>query len=208
MWVEAWSLKDEEEKKKALSNKELKKYNDKQKDIKKSKDKIDLEEKKENKKELSDIVELVEKWIISEETAKDIAEWNDIDDETIKEIFEKIEELEDIKDVDNILPKELRITTDEYFKAVNDDIFRVQTLTKLDSALTLIANKITPDSSMWLNLFSGFLTVLDKNLIKVQENTIDVKDSLEEINNKKFWKKEDNRSFWQKIIDFLKEFIK
>jgi len=61
---------------------------------------------------------------------------------------------------------------------------------------------------MGLNLFSGFLTVLDKNLIKVQEHTIDVKDSLEEIDEKKFGKKEDERSLWQKIIDFLKEFFK
>jgi len=31
-----------------------------------------------------------------------------------------------------------------------------------------------------LNLFSGFLTILDKNLKIVQENTIDIKDNLKE----------------------------
>jgi hypothetical protein len=48
------------------------------------------------------------------------------------------------------------------------------------------------------------LTVLDKNLIKVQEHTIDVKDSLKEIDEKKFGKN-DKRSILQKIIDFFKE---
>jgi hypothetical protein len=91
---------------------------------------------------------------------------------------------------------------------LNDDIFRVQLLTKLDSSLTLLANKINPDSAMWLNLFSWFLTVLDKNLIIVQENTIDIKENLKEVDEKKYWKKEDKRSLWQKIKDFLKNLIK
>jgi hypothetical protein len=61
---------------------------------------------------------------------------------------------------------------------------------------------------MWLNLFSGFLTILDKNLIIVQENTIDIKNNLKKIDEKKFWKKEDNRSLLEKIIDFFKEITK
>jgi hypothetical protein len=61
---------------------------------------------------------------------------------------------------------------------------------------------------MWLNLFSGFLTVLDKNLIIVQENTIDIKENLKEVDEKKFWKKEDKRTVWQKIVDFIKEIFK
>ena len=56
-----------------------------------------------------------------------------------------------------------------------------------------------------MNLFSGFLSILDKNLILIQENTIDIKESLKEIDKKKFPKKEDKRTFWQKIIDFIKE---
>lgn len=113
--------------------------------------------------------------------------------------------MEEIKNIDNYLPFELRITKDDYSRALSDDLFRVQTLTKLDSALTLLANKINPDSAMWLNLFSWFLTVLDKNLIVVQENTIDVKDNLKEFDEKKFWKKIDNRSFLEKILNYIKK---
>jgi hypothetical protein len=39
---------------------------------------------------------------------------------------------------------------------------------------------------------------LDKNLINIQESYIDVKDSLEKIDKK------DNKSFWEKIIEFFK----
>ncbi len=115
--------------------------------------------------------------------------------------------MEDMKDVDKYIPKDLRISKDEYMKAVHDDIFRVQMLTKIDSSLTLIANQINPDGMLWLNIFSWFLAVLDKNLIKVQENTIDVKYSLKDIDEKK-WLYKDKRSFFQKIIDFIKEIFK
>jgi hypothetical protein len=56
--------------------------------------------------------------------------------------------MEEIKDIDQYIPDELRISKEDYSKALTDDIFRVQTITKLDSALTLIANKINPDSAM------------------------------------------------------------
>jgi len=124
--------------------------------------------------------------VITKETAEKIIDKEDIGDDTVKEIFEKIDKMEDIKDIDNYLPQELRISKKDYSRALIDDIFRVQIITKLDSALALLANKITPDSSTGLNLFSGYLTVLDKNLVIVQENTIDIKDSLEEVDENKF----------------------
>jgi len=130
--------------------------------------------------------ELIESGIITKDIAEKVVNNQDIDEDIIKEIFEKIDKMEEIKDIDKYIPNELRISKEDYSKSLTDDIFRVQTLTKLDTALTLIANKINPDSAMGLNLFSGFLTVLDKNLILVQENTIDVKDNLKEIDEKKF----------------------
>jgi hypothetical protein len=62
--------------------------------------------------------------------------------------------MEDLKDVDKYLPAELRITKEDYSKAMTDDIFRVQTMTKLDTALTIIGQQIVPDSSAGVNLFS------------------------------------------------------
>jgi hypothetical protein len=72
----------------------------------------------------------------------------DIDENIIKEIFDKIDELDEVKDINKYIPEELRISKEDYLKALTDDIFRVQIITKLDSSLTLIANKINPDSTM------------------------------------------------------------
>jgi len=202
MSIENWSLNEADKNKKELSEKQIKEWLKKQAEFKKTKEKIAVEIEVED--DIFHLKELIEKWIITHETAKKIVDWEHIDDDSVKEIFEKIDELEDVKDIDKYIPKELRVTHDEYSRALHDDIFRAQTITKLDSALTLIARQINPDSAMWLNLFSGFLTVLDKNLIKVQENTIDVKDSLKEIDEKKTPTK-DSRNIWAKIKDFLKE---
>lgn len=206
MGIEAWILKESENKKKLLSEKEISENNKKTLDHKKVKEKISVEI--ESEESLMNLKDLVEKWIITKETAEKVIEWVDIWKDIIKEIFEKIDQMEGIKDISQYIPDELRITKEDYSKALTDDIFRVQTITKLDSALVILSNKINPDSAMWLNLFSGFLTVLDKNLILVQENTIDVKDSLKEVDEKKFWKKEDKRSFIEKTIDFIKEVTK
>lgn len=202
MDIEKWALKETEKNKKELSEKEVKDWLKKQVEFKKVKEKISVEIKAED--DIFHLKELIEKGIISHETAKKIVKWEEIDDDLVKEIFEKIEEMEDIKDIDKYIPRELRVTHDEYSKALHDDIFRVQIITKLNSALTLISRQVNPDSAMGLNLFSWFLTILDKNLIKVQEHTIDVKESLTKINEKKFGKN-DKRSLLQKIIDFFKE---
>lgn len=203
MSIEAWKLKEQENKKKKLSEKEVTENSKKIIEHQKVKEHISVEiEAEEN---LTNLKDLVEKWIITKEVAEKVINKEGISEDIIKEIFEKIDQIDEIKNIDQYIPAELRITKEDYSKALNNDIFRVQIITKLDSALALLSNKINPDSAMGLNLFSGFLTVLDKNLILVQENTIDVKESLKEIDEKKFWKKNDNRNLWQKIKDFLKE---
>lgn len=203
MWIESGALNEQEKKKKELSEKELKNNELKNIEHQKVKEKISVSiEAEEN---LLDLKELIEKWIITKDVAEKIIDWQDIWEDTIKEIFEKIDQMDEIKDINKYIPDELRVTKEDYSKALTDDIFRVQLLTRLDSSLTLLANKINPDSAMGLNLFSGFLTVLDKNLIIVQENTIDIKENLKEIDEKKFWIKKDTISLWKKIIYFIKE---
>jgi len=206
MWIESGALNEEEKKKNKLSEKEIQDNLLKTLEHQKVKEKISVEIQAEE--DLANLKELVEKGIITKDIAEQIIDWEDIGEEAIKEIFEKIDQIDEIKDIDKYIPEELRVTKEDYSKALSDDIFRVQLITRLDSSLTLLANKINPDSAMWLNLFSGFLTVLDKNLIIVQENTIDIKENLKEVDEKKFWKKEDKRTVWQKIVDFIKEIFK
>lgn len=206
MSIEKSFLNEEEKKKNKLSEKQKKEALKKQATFKKTKEKIGVEVETED--EIFHLKELVEKWVISKEIADKVINWKDIDNNVIKDIFEKLDQIEETKDIDKYLPKELRVTHEDYTKALHDDIFRVKTITKLDSALILLAKQVNPDSIVWLNLFSWFLAVLDKNLIQIQENTIDVKDSLVEIDEKKFWKIKDNRTFWQKIKDFFKDLNK
>jgi hypothetical protein len=202
MPIEAGKLKEEENKKKKLTEKENKENNKKILEHKKTKEKISVEiEADEN---LDSLKNLIQKWIITEKTAEKIIAWENIDEKIVTQIFEQIGKIEAIKDVDKYLPKELRITKEEYSKALHDDIFRTKTITKLDSALTLLSHQVNPDTAMWLNLFSGFLTILDKNLILIQEHNIDIKNNLKTIEKAKNPPPK-NLSLWEKVIKTLKE---
>jgi len=55
--------------------------------------------------------------------------------------------VEELKDIDKYLPASLRITKEDYHTALHDDIFRVQTITKLETALTLLSQQINPDTA-------------------------------------------------------------
>lgn len=204
MSIEAWKLKDKEQKDSIINQEEnQKKQLKKALEHKKVKEKISVEI--ESEKQILNLKELVDKWVISNETKEKIDNWIDIWEDVVNFIFEKIDEIENVNEIDKYLPKELRISHDEYIRALHDDIFRVQTITKLNSALTLLYNQINPNSVTWLSIFSWYLLVLDKNLIKIQENTIDIKYNLKKIDDEKFWNINKKISFWRKIINFLKE---
>jgi hypothetical protein len=59
---------------------------------------------------------------------------------------------------------------------------------------------------MWLNLFTWYLAILDKNLVQIQENTIDVKDCLQKVEDKKHPPKK--LSFLEKIKEFFRGITK
>ena len=151
-----------------------------------------IDTKEETLEKLDFLKKLVSKKIISKETAEKLKDWKSINEKEIIKMFNKIDEIEDIKNVDKYFSKQYRITKEQYLKALENWVYRVQTITKLDIALIILSEQINSDSSFWLNLFSGFLIVLDKNLILLQENNIDIKTSLEEI-----WKdnKENDKVF-------------
>ena len=204
MGFEAWAYNEQEKKKKELDEKENSEFQQKQVEHKKMKEYIETEtETEENLHKLHD---LVEEGVLTKEQAEHIADGEELTQDDVQEIFDKIDEMEDLKDVDKYLPTELRITKDDYSKAMTDDIFRVQTLTKLDTVLTIIWQQIVPDSSAWVNLFSWLLTMLDKNLVLLQENTIDVKQNLNEIHDKKFPKPK--LSLWTTFVNFIRELFK
>ena len=201
MKIEAWVYNEQEKKNKKLDEEKIIEEHKKIVKHETIKEYVKTEIDTENK--LHNLHELVDKWVLSQEDVEDIIAWEDLDEDTIKEIFDKIDELEEVKDIDKYLPVDLRITKEDYHRALHDDIFRTQTITKLHTALTLLSQQINPDTAWWINLFSWFLTVLDKNLVKIQEHTIDIKDSLIEVEEKKYPKEQ--MSLYERIKQFLNE---
>ena len=205
MNIEAWNIKEEENKKKKLSDKEKTFQQKNNLDFKKNREKSEKSEQTE--KNLNNLKDLLDKWTLDSSTTKlieDVTSSEEISQEQIQEIFIMIDEIENNEKIDKYLPEESRITKDEYKKALTDDVFRTKIITKLSTALTILAQHVNPSSWMWVNLFTWFLAVLDKNLIIIQENHVDIKNSLEEVENKRNPQLIE-LSFYNKIKIFIKE---
>ncbi len=207
MNIEAWKLQEQEKLKKKLSEKEKTFEKKRNLDLQHKQEKLQKSEQVEDN--LNSLKDLLEDWKLDSSTAQlveNITSNTDISEQQIQEIFEKIEQIENNENISKYLPEETIITKDEYKKSLTDDIFRTQTLTKLSTALTILAQHANPNAWMWINLFTWFMAVLDKNLIIIQENHIDIQDSLKQVEEKKNPKIK--LSFWNKIKDFLQELSK
>lgn len=102
-----------------------------------------------------------------------------LDSNAVAEIFAKINEIESTHNVDTIFPKIYRVNREEYLLALENPVSRIQLLTKIDSSLVFIYDSLNPHTNMGiLDFFSGFMHILDKNLVRIQEHTIDIKRSL------------------------------
>ncbi len=106
-----------------------------------------LLEKIDKDKKLTYLKSLVERGLINLDTAEHIVQGDTLDNEEIKEIFSKIDEIDEIQDIDTILPKQLRITKQEYMKAIDDPIFRQEIVKKLDTSLVYLYKTSNPFSS-------------------------------------------------------------
>lgn len=70
------------------------------------------------------------------------------------------------------------MTKDEYVRALSSPDERQRALTKIDAALSYLYDQASPNGFSAVSIFfSGFM-MLNKNLVLVQENTIDIKRSL------------------------------
>ncbi len=134
-------------------------------------------EKQWAKLDLETLQYFVEQWVLTKKTLKDIKETNFLNEKIIKEMISKIDKIQEINNKKNILPSELLITENEYKQAIQNWEKRKQLLIKLDQSLTYLHQYSNKWDKFWLWLFT-FFSLLDKNLIKIQENTIDIKNSL------------------------------
>lgn len=207
MVIESWKLAEKDKIKKEKSDKQKKIEQKKLLENIKLKKKInEISKSDEALSQLKDLIDWKEELNLSDDDIviiKNAIEWNKISDEDVENILDKIDDIEKTDWVDKYLPKEARITKEDYKKALVDDIFRVKIITKLDVALTILARHANPWTMTWVNLFSWYMAILDKKLVKIQESHIDIKESLETST-----KEIENKWLWQQIKDFFYDLLK
>lgn len=132
----------------------------------------------EKKKLLQFLKSMVERGLLKPRTARAIMAHKEVETKELEEMFTKIDAIEAIRNVEKILPNNLRLTKEEYASALKNDANRTQAIKKIEQALYFIANSHSPRSSSPVSAFLSFFAVLDTNLRTVQEHTIDLKRSL------------------------------
>ncbi len=208
MPIESWWYSEQEKKNKEKTEKQ--KISEKKALLEQQKKKAEIREHIKADEALTKLHDLLDNHDIDLDIADvehigKALEWEELNHDDIEDILEKIDEIENTQDIDKYLPPEFRITKQEYHQALVDDISRVTVITKIDTALGLLSQQASGwDSAIWINIFSGYMAMLDKKLISIQENHIDMKDSLEEVKVKNPIKK---LSIWEKFINFLKQLI-
>lgn len=171
-----WFMEEEKKRKEQKQLNETKDKDEQLKEIEKishlSKIKLDLEKLK----------ELIINWVIEPNFVKDLLKWEAVDDLEIEKIFEKIDEIENIKNIDKLLPPNLRLSKEEYISAINNLNQRIAILSKIDQALIYLYQQNSSHNIWWFDMFAGIMYLLNKNLQIVQWNYIDIKTNLESKN--------------------------
>lgn len=144
-------------------------------------------EKKKLKFDLQNLKELVEQWVVDkslfESIKKDSILSNDefqdvVESVDMKEVFEKLNEIENFEDIDSIVPKELRVSKNEYMQALKDPEKKKDVLAKFDKSLDIVANNFRWVSPFKRSIFTSYVWLLSKNMIDLQWKIIDIKRTL------------------------------
>lgn len=191
-------LNEEERKKQEKSEKEQKKEQEKVLAFEKKKQEIREEEETHN--DLQNLRELLEEHIIDDSLVEKVLSWDEINHEEMKEIFEKIDEIENMENIDEYIPQNMRISKDEYAWALHNEEDYKLVLLKLHNVLQILSGHVTPQTSGSINIFSGFITLLDKNLIRIQEHHIDMKNALKSSS----WKEDKQESIWEILKKYFR----
>ncbi len=163
-------------------------------DINKENEKA-LRQSKLNLKELKD---MIKEWSIElnqatlekiqKDNKLDNTEFNDIIESLeMKEVLKKIEEITNNPDIENILPKELRITQKEFKDACMDKDKRPALLMKIDTALDCVSDQVRSGwGKIWGNPLSrniamreNLMFLANQKIIHIQEHMIDMKNYLQ-----------------------------
>ena len=137
----------------------------------------------EKDKKLIFLKSLIERNLIRPEVAEKIIENEALIIDDLRPIFEQIDAIEAEERIEEILPKSLRITKDEYLTSLEDPEARSALLQRLDQAIReLTLRSRGGDFHPGLGIFRAFLQLLDRNLhasiIRVKQKTLEIRDSL------------------------------
>ena len=133
----------------------------------------------EKDKKLAFLKSMIERGLIDSAEAENIMSGEILEIPELQEILDKIDETEALPRIDKILPKEHRVTKEEYIAALGNDELRLALLYKIDRALTYIYDSLYPDTFSVVHFFGDIFSTLSKSLVKAQENLIDIKNSLQ-----------------------------
>lgn len=169
-----------EEEKKRIKKKELS-DEEKKRIINEEKRKEYIQTENETSEHLDHLRNLLEHHQIDEATialVQKIASDSHIDSDEMKEVLDLINSISENINIAKYLPKDLIVGKDEYIQALHNDEKKKQTLTKLNSALWVLARHITPSDRIWISLIGWLTMLLDKNLVVIQEAHIDLRNNL------------------------------
>lgn len=132
----------------------------------------------EKKEKLNHLEEMLEKWIVSEQSVKKLENLSQKEQQEIQKTLEKISEIQEIDPKWKILPQSMQITKKAYLDALADPTKRQQLLSQVDDNLSYLYNQV---SQWWIvNLMSYFqVFFIGNNFKTVQENMIDIKNNLQ-----------------------------
>lgn len=147
-----------------------------------------------SKLSLKELQDLVKEWVVTVNDKKllekisrdDTLEDHELDtflqDVQINDLLRKIEEIEKTIDIDDILPKELRIKPQDFKQACTDPVKRQEVLMKLDQWLEYIVPQVRPLFKSGSNPFarrvanlSNLIFMAQKKIINLQWYMIDIK---------------------------------
>ena len=138
--------------------------------------------KKQREEELAFLRSLVERGLIRPSTMEHFIRDERLDTSEVREIFETIDRIEEVKDIDSILPRNLRVMPEDYLSALEEEQKCAALIARIDEALNFLYTSSHPMSFSGIRLFTGFLFLLGqerKALVTVQEGMIDIKRSLQ-----------------------------
>lgn len=141
------------------------------------KEKAQAAAEREKSRKLQMLKSGVERGNIRPQDAKETAKAAGLDLPGVAETLEAIDLVENLPNVDSFLPRDLRLTREEYLQAVRSQDARTAALRKVDAALSHLQGE------QWGGPFSlrallGIFTAMGRSLTAAQEAQVDVKRDL------------------------------